>query len=156
MCNPAVIPAVIALAGAGVAAYGQHQTGQYQRAIADQNAQLAEQSAIDASRRGAIEEEQHRARVRAILGAQRAAFGASNVVSSSGSPLGLLADTAQFGEADALTIRNNAAREVFGYRTEGQGARLRSRMYGRGARYEAGGTLLAGGAQAYGYWRTRN
>lgn len=156
MCNPAIIPYAIALIGAGVSAHGQIEQGKAEKRIAKSNAQLSEQAAVDASRRGAIDEEAHRAKVRALLGAQRATYGANNVVSSSGSPLGLLAETAQVGEFDALTIRNNAARETFGFRTDRQSALARARAASRGSRTGALGTALTAGAQAYGSWKSAN
>lgn len=154
MCEPTTI-AIIAAASAGVSAYSQYQSGKFAEAQAERNAQYAEQQAQDASRRGAIEEEQHRLKVRAMLGAQRAILGANNVVASSGTPLLLAAETAQFGEADAITIRNNAARETFGYRTRALEERLAGRQRRREGTLGAASTLLTGGAQAYGIWRDK-
>lgn len=158
MCEPTTLTYIAigtTLASAGVAAYSQYQTGKYEQAVAKTNAKIAEDQAIDAQRRGAIEEEEQRARVRALLGAQRATFGANNVVSSTGTPLGLLAQTAQYGEIDALTVRNNAAREAFGYRVDAMNSRNRGRLARRQGNLGAASTLLAGGSQAYGIWRNR-
>lgn len=158
MCNPAVvayIPQIIAAVGAGVGAYAQIRSAEDAKRIEQQNAYNLEAAADDAMRRGHIEEEQHRMRVRAMLGAQRARFSANNVDVNTGSPLGLLAETAQLGELDALTIRNNAAREAMGYRQEGTYARARGRATRSSGRLEGAGTLLASGANAYGMWRDR-
>jgi hypothetical protein len=152
MCNPALIPAAIALVGAGVSAHSQHQQGKFQAKVAQQNADLAAFDEADAKRRGAVAEERHREKVRAMIGAQRAAFGANNVMTNSGTPLGLLAETAQMGEEDALMIRNNAAREAYGVGVERVNSRTRARMYRRGGSQDAAGTALAGGANAYGMW----
>jgi hypothetical protein len=150
----AVLPA-LAIAGVGLGAYATLQAGRDAQAAHNRNAAYNEQQAQDASRRGAIEEENHRLKVRAMLGAQRAVFGANNVVASSGTPLLLAAETAQFGEADALTIRNNAAREVFGYRHQALEERLTGKAKKREAKLGALSTALTGGAQAYGMWRDR-
>jgi hypothetical protein len=152
MCNPAVIPLVISLVGAGVGAAGQIQAGKDAQRIENANARNAEMAAVDAIRRGDIEEQEHRNKVRAMLGAQRASFGANNVDSNSGSPLGLLVDTARIGELDALTIRNNAAREAFGYRSESSNSKARGRASKKSSKTGGYSTALAGGAQAYGYW----
>lgn len=142
-------------ASGAVAGVSQYQTGQYLKAEGKANAKIAEYQAQDAVRRGAIEEEEHRAKVRALMGAQRSTFGANNVTTDSGSPLGILADTAQYGELDALTIRNNAAGEAFGYRVDSQNLRNRGRMAGREGTLGAASTILGGGAQSYGIWRNR-
>jgi hypothetical protein len=46
----------------------------------------------------------------------------------SGTPLNLLSDTAQIGEEDAQTIRNNAAREAWGYRNQANEASAGARI----------------------------
>lgn len=153
MCEPTTIAIGLTALAAGTAAYGQYQSGKFQEAQAKTNAELAEHQALDAQRRGAIAEEEQRARVRALLGAQRSTFGANNVVSSTGSPLGILTETAQYGELDALTVRNNAAREAFGYRVDSMNSRNRGQLARLQGNYGAAATLLAGGAQSYGIWR---
>jgi hypothetical protein len=153
MCNPALIVPIITAVGAGVGVYGQIQAGKDANRIERQNAKNLELSAMDAQRRGDLEEQEHRNQVRAMLGSQRAAFGASNVDSNTGSPLGLLVDTARFGEIDALTIRNNAAREAWGFRTGAHQARARGKAGEKSGIFQGTGTALAGGAQAYGEWK---
>ncbi len=148
MCNSAVNTLLFGTSVGGTqAAYEQ---GRDQQKIEDENAKLALQEAADASRRGAIEEENHRNRVRAMLGAQRASFGANNVDSASGTPLGLLTETARFGEVDAVTIRNNAAREVYGYKHEAKQSKRRGRMYRNAGNQNAASTALTSGSNAYG------
>jgi hypothetical protein len=153
MCNPALIIPIISLVGAGVGAASQIQAGKDASRIERANARNNEIAAVDAIRRGDIEEQEHRNKVRAMLGSQRATFGANNVDSNSGSPLGLLVDTARIGELDALTIRNNAAREAFGYRSEGANAKNRGRADKKSGALGGYSTALAGGAQAYGIWK---
>lgn len=150
MCNPAL---ALAIASTAIAARGQYVSGKFQEAQAKTNEQIAETQALDATRRGQIAEDEQRARVRQVLGTQRAILAANAVSASTGSPLALLADTARYGELDALTVRNNAAREAYGYRIEGMNARSRGQFARLEGNYGAGSTLLAGGAQAYGIWR---
>lgn len=149
MCDP--VTALIA-AGTAVGAYGQYQQGQYAMAQGRENARVANIQAEDALRRGAIEEDAQRMRVRQMLGAQRAAIGA-NGITASGTALGLLSETAQFAEADAMTIRNNAAREAFGFKNEAVQQINQGRNARRAANYGAFSTLLTGGAQAYGAFK---
>lgn len=153
MCDPTGGVLTVALIGAAVSAYGVHQAGKDADRIERANAKNADIAAQDAIRRGNNEEEEHRRRVRAMLGAQRSRLSANNVDTSSGSPLGLLVDTISFGELDALTIRNNAAREAWGYQSEGAISRMQGRAARRSGNWQAAGTLLAGGAQAYGSWK---
>jgi hypothetical protein len=141
-------------AGAGYAAYGQHRAGQYQAAVAEQNASLAEKAAVDAENRGRTEEAQHRMKVRSLIGQQKAGYGASGVLVDTGSPLDALADTAYIGEQDALTIRRNAAMEAWGLRTQSGNFRAEGRLSKLQGNYGAGATLLQGagaaGGQFYG------
>lgn len=140
------------LAGAGMQAAGTIQQGKMDDATAETNRRLGEAQASDALLRGTIEESRYRRQIAQVVGAQKAAFGQRNVAVS-GTPLDILSDTAQVGEEDALTIRNNAAREAWGYRNQANeasrwGANQKSNSIGR-----AGGTLLTAGAQAYGMWK---
>lgn len=133
-----------------IAAYSYYQQGQTAKAAARTNARLAEQAAADAQARGAVEESAHRRRVSQIQGAQRVAIGASGATVDVGTPMSILEDTAQFGELDALTIRNNAAREAFGLRTRATGIRLAGRSEARQGVLGAGGTLVTGAARGIG------
>ncbi len=154
MCDPsggALTGLVIGLTA--LSAYNQYQVGQEQKSIARQNAKLADEQAVDTVRRGKTEEDRRRRLTRQQIGSQRAAFGANNVVSSTGTPLGLLADTAEFGELDALTIRNNAAREAFGFKIDSQNFRRRAKLAGREGTVGAATTLIGGGTQAFGDYR---
>jgi hypothetical protein len=153
MCDPTGGVLTVTLLAAAAGAYAQHDQAKFQERVEKNNAVLAEYQEADAKRRGAIDEEQHRAMVRQILGSQRAAMGANNVVSSMGTPLGLLAETAEQGEFDALKIRNNAANEAWGFGIARNQARARGKQSRRSGTLNAGATLLAGGANAYGYWK---
>lgn len=148
MCNPALI----AFIPAAVGAIGQASQGAANEQAAARDAAIGDLQARDALARGGMEEERYRRQVARLLGTQKAAIGARNV-RTSGTALDLLADTAQIGEEDALTIRNDAAREAWGYRAGAD----ESRRWGRGARRAgnigAGGSLLTGAADAYGVWK---
>lgn len=153
MCEPTTLLAAATLATGAVGAVGQYQAGQFQEAVANQNAKVQEMQATDALQRGADEETRQRKRVRQLLGQQRVAMGANNVVLSSGSPLDILADTARLGEEDAITIRNNARREAWGYRVGAQSSRAQGRVSALEGRYGAASTLLTAGTSAYGTWK---
>jgi len=141
----------LTLAGGGLQAYGQYQSGRANERLMDYNARLAEQQAEDALARGREAERRMRTDVRRTIGSQRARLAASGVdISAEGSAVDLFADTARLGELDALTIRNNAAREAWGYRTQAVDYRARGDLARREGTYRAVGTLLTTGARAYG------
>lgn len=128
MCDPVSLAAVsigTTLASTGLGIAGQAQQAQlpqamhgYQRQVAENNRIAAERMARDSEELGRVEEEKQRQRSRSLVGTQIAAL-AGQGTDLSGSPTDLLGDTAAAGEADALTIRRNAAREAWGYRKRG-------------------------------------
>lgn len=128
MCDPvtlavASIGATVASTGMGIVAQGQQAASQqamygYQAAVARNNQQQANAMAVDAERRGAAEEQRQRTRTASLIGTQQAALAAQGT-DLEGSPTDILGDTAAVGELDALTIRSNAAREAWGFRSRG-------------------------------------
>lgn len=89
--------------------------GAYSAAIDTQNAGLADAQARDAVARGTIAEDRQRQQTAGLAGSQRATAAANGIDVGSGSAADITSDTARMGELDALTIRNNAAREAYGY-----------------------------------------
>lgn len=141
----------IQLGGAALDAGSKRKQGQQDEKTAEANQRLANYQADDALNRGSIEEQRYRRQIARLVGAVRNEAGARNV-EMRGSALSLLEDAAGIGEEDAVTIRNNAAREAWGYRNQASesarwGANARSN-----ANAQAGSSLLTGAAQAYGTW----
>lgn len=134
---------------------------EYQAAVNRNNAQVAEWQAQDALQRGAKAEQAQRLKVAQLKSSQRAGFAARGVALDEGSPLAILQDTDYFGELDALTIRDNAAREAWGHRTQGANYTSDASMLsGRAGAENPGGaafnTLLTGaGAVADSWYRRR-
>jgi len=153
--------AATALSGA-VGVYGAVKSGQaqnaqarYQSAVERNNAKIAGWQAEDATKRGQIEEQRQRLATARLRGAQRAGMAANGIEIDSGSPLDVLMDTASLGELDALTIRSNAEREAYGFRSQGGNLMAQAgltRMAGRNAQTAgyigAGSTLLSSAATA--------
>lgn len=142
-------------------ANAQAAAANYNAQVAEMNATLADRRARDAILRGQEEEQRKRQEVAQIQGRQRAAMGANNVDLTFGSPLDTLIDTAVMGELDALTMRRNAAREAYDFNVQGVNLRADAelnRMNARSARaggvLGAIGTVLGGGARAYGSYRS--
>lgn len=121
--------------------------GGYQKQLLETNARIAEINAADALRRGErLATEQKRAG-RRLVGEQRVALAAQGVEIDSGSALQLQEETAGLAAQEALTTRNNAWREAWGYKTEALAANTQGRMAEIGARNESRQTLLTGGLE---------
>lgn len=160
----------LTLAGTALGAVGQVQQGKaaaqaarFNSKVADMNAEIAERQARDALERGKLEEQKKRTQVQQVLGRQKAAMAANGVDVGFGSPLDTLVDTATLGEVDALTIRSNAAREAYDYRVRGANGRAQAGLDRMNADASetagylgAAGTLLTGGAKAFGDRATRS
>ncbi len=128
----AAAPLIIAGAGMAISAIGKWKAGkaakkegeaqqraaESQAALLDYNANVADLQAKDAVARGTQEEGQLRQRIRSTIGAQRASFAATGVDTGYGSAADTQADAAMLGELDTMTVRQNAAREAWGYKVE--------------------------------------
>lgn len=137
------------------------QQADYQAAVARNNQIIAQRKADDARERGRLAELQKRRETAQLIGRQRAGAAARGVEVDSGSAVDITADTAAFGELDALTIRSNAEREALGFEAEanqfeaeGQLRRLSGRNQRTGSYFAAGGTLLSGGSKVADKWYT--
>lgn len=133
MCEPisastlAIASLTMGAVGTGVSVLGQLNQqaamGAQQNYLAQQSRQrqmLAQQQAQDAILRGQIAEQKQRDTTAQRIGTQQATLAAQGT-DLEGSPTDILGDTARAGEQDALTIRNNAAREAWGYKMQGAG-----------------------------------
>lgn len=135
--TPAAIASLaITAIGTGVSMYGQIQQGKnqqaqanYQAAIMERNAKIAEMNANDAERRGAVEEQQLRLRTSSMIGEARSDLSASGVVVDSGSPLEAQQEIAAMGAYDVNTQRYNAAKEAWSIRNQAADYTAQSRLY---------------------------
>lgn len=138
--------AVVTIGAALYGANAQRNAGLAAKDQANWNADVQAKQAQDALDRGYDTERRYRIGANQNIGAQRAGFAAQGVEVGDGSALQVVQDTAAIGELDRLTIRNNAAREAWGYRVgetnfRGQGAN--AAMAGN---QQAVGTILTGAA----------
>lgn len=88
----------------------------YKARVAANNAAIAEANAKYAEQKGIAKEGVVREKGAQILGEQRAAFGANNIDAGSGSAVRLQSDTGRIAEVEALSVRDAAAREAYGWR----------------------------------------
>lgn len=139
MCDPMTLAvtslaltAVSGVAGAVAAkqqADAQKAQANYQSAVAARNAEIAEMQREDAIERGRIEAERRRLAVQSELGSQKSLLAARGITTQ-GSALTILADTAAYGELDALTIEKNAEREAYGHAIKAANYESQSDLYG--------------------------
>lgn len=128
--------------GTGLSAYGKMRSGQETKQIYDANAGIADWQAQDALERGAVEEKRLRRRTEQVIGSQRTGLAAQGVDVNRGSALDVQADAAYLGELDALTIKNNAAKEAWGYKVQASDYRYRGKAAQREGMFGAFQTIL--------------
>lgn len=145
----AAVSQAISGVGSIASSYSQSQAiseqGKYESRQLRSNAEIAKLQAQDAIRRGEKEEQDHRKQVRKLISRQRAIMGAQGLDLESGTALQLQEETASLGALDALTIRNNAYREAWGYKAQAANLQSQSRFERLSARGRAQSTLLTGG-----------
>lgn len=157
----------LSVAGLGMQAYGAYNQSkatksgyEYQAAVNRNNATLAEWQAQDAIARGQRAEQVQRLKTAQLKGTQRARLAANGVALDEGSALNILNDTDFMGEADAMTIRDNAAREAWGARNqvanyESDASMLSARAAAESPGFAAAGTLLTGAGSVARQWYSR-
>jgi len=151
MCEPVTIITAVA---AAVATYTQYQAAKAQKKAAQYNQKIAYQRALDARERGNVAESQYRTRIGMLVGRQRAQIGASGAAVGEGVTARIIEDTEATGELDALTIRNNAEREAWGFESQAGGFGFEVGMAEIQGTVGTASTGLAGAAQSYGAYKT--
>lgn len=114
-----VLQAITGVSAANQQAKSQQEVDAYQRQVALNDQQIAQQNASQATAAGEQQEAIQGLKTRNTVGAIKAAQGASGIDVNSGSAVGVQAGAAETGQLDALTIRANAARQAYGYETQG-------------------------------------
>lgn len=111
---PAATLGITALSSA-FGAYSSIQSSDYQAQVARNNSQIASQNEVAALSAGAAQQQQNALRTQATLGNEKAAQASNGLDVNSGSALAVRAGTAGLGQLSDLTIRNNTARQAYGY-----------------------------------------
>ena len=146
-------------AGIAIAAYGasrkasaEKSAGKSQQAVAEYNAQVSDLQADDALARGMQDETRQRLKARGLAGSTRVAYAAAGIdISDADSTFAdVQANAATLSEIDALTIRTNAAREAWGYRTQATNQRAGGQIAMVAANNRAIGALVSGASSIYG------
>jgi len=136
------------LAGGGLSANAQLQSGRLNQQIYNYDAKVADLQADDALARGRELEGQKRLQIKSTIATQRVRQAASGVDVTRGSALDVQADTAALGERDVAIIRNNAAREAWGYKVQSSDYLMRGQVARSTGKMNAVGTLVSSGAKA--------
>jgi hypothetical protein len=131
-------------------ANAEGKSAEDQKSAADTQAKYADLSALDALQRGEQEAARYRAAGSQTIAKQRVAFAANNIELSAGTPLDVIASTRGLSELDALTVKNNAAREAWGFRRDADSLRATGQFARQSGQNKATGTLLTGAAQGVG------
>lgn len=118
MCDPVTIGVTMTAISTVAQGYAAKQQGKYQQGVANYNARVAENEAVQTRNIGTEREMEHRQQVAQLVSKQRAQIGASGLSLAGGSAAGLLEDTQLQGEVDALRIRSNFERQAQSLETQ--------------------------------------
>jgi hypothetical protein len=110
------------IVGGAVSAYGNYQAGQatksadyYQAQVARNTAAVEQQNAQWAAESGEAASSKQALDTRAKAGAIKTAYAGGGIDPNTGSAAKVSSAEAALGELDALTIRSDTARNVYGY-----------------------------------------
>jgi len=154
------LAAIATVLSAGTTAYSSYQQGQAQQSMSSYNALIARQNADLALQKQELQkmqtkitEQREREKTERFISEQRALYGKGGVTTE-GSPLLVMADTAAQGEVEALAIRYagsmeeaNIIAQGSGYRQDAELARMRGGAASKAGSIGAGSALLTGVSQ---------
>jgi len=132
------------------AVYAQQEAASFESAQAKRKAEAEKKMGADAAARGLEEGTRIALAGGATRGAMRAAYGASGVELTSGSPLDVLSDAAMFAKLDKEITQSNAERETFANTMRAGNFLAQSSLDRMRANQGIGATILTGATQAYG------
>lgn len=121
-----------------------------QESLYNTNAKFAELAADDAIKRGDKMVTQVKQAGKKMVGAQRARLAAQGIEVDSGSAQEIQEETAMVTAEDAMTVKNNAWREAWGFKVEAADAAARGRFARVAGDAAYGSSLLTGGLKAAG------
>lgn len=139
------LPAILSGVSAISQAKDARQEASWSAAQMRTNAGYARLQAEDAKTRGASSAMAAVVKARMNVGSQRAALAAQGIDISSGSALDVQVNTADLAEIDIMTIKNNAAREAWGYNVQASDSMTQAAMTEKAGSNKSRNTLLTGG-----------
>jgi hypothetical protein len=99
----------------------QGQQAKYQAQVARNNQAIANLNASTAARAGAASEPSDAWKLRGLIGQQQAAQAANGLDINSGSPAAVTQSTRALGNLGIAALRDNAARDYYGYKAQATG-----------------------------------
>ena len=133
--------------------------GQFNAAVARNNAIIAERQAKESTRLGKARAAEEQLKGRQLVGLQRATLAGQGVVVDSGSGLRLAGDTLRQAQINAANERANAARQALGFRQQAsnftsQGTLALSTSQNQASAFRSGATssLLSGAGSVASKW----
>jgi hypothetical protein len=140
----AAISANVSIASALFGAASSISQGKTQKKLAERNAQIAEQQAIQVKQEADFEEGLKRSETQRLRSTQRAEQGAAGGGVDTGSNLLVTEETATLGELDALTIRYRGDVQAERARAQAVTDRFEGEIAQQTSRIKAGTSLLTG------------
>jgi hypothetical protein len=145
------VAAVAMIAGStAFSASSKVSAGKYSQQVANVNAEVAGIKGEQTIQRGYEQEAKLRGEVRRMVGTARAAYAGQGVDVNVGTAADVQTDIQVMGELDALTLRNNAAREAWGYKVEAYNYRAQGGLDRYTGNVGATSTILGGLSSMYG------
>ncbi len=150
----------VSMYGAAQSASAQSAAANYQAQVAANNALIAKQQAAATTQAGDISAQNTLMAAGQRTSAIRAAAAASGVDANTGTPVSLQSDSAKLGMLDALTVRNNAARQAYSQQVTATGDTAQSQLYSAelqqamtAGQIGAFGSLLSGASNVASKWQ---
>lgn len=141
---------VTSVISAGVSAYGMYEQGQAQKKMGEYNAKIAQNNATAAKQQADAESARIRARGNRLRGAQVASASKSGLILS-GSVNDVIFDSSVENELDALTSLYKGRMTASSFQSQAVMSRFEGDTAASLGTIGAGGTLLSGAAQSFGY-----
>lgn len=142
--------AVASLIITGFQAYQQKRAGDREAAIEEMNARVEDRAKATARQDAQNAANLIRAQGARDIGEQVAIFASSGVDVGSGTPLDVLAGSAEAVELDARTALVQGERDAYGHRIAALNYRMRAAAAARGGRAQAASTILSSARNVYG------
>ncbi len=150
---PLAIGSIVAsAAGAGMSAYSQYQSAQYNAQVARNNQAIMNQNASIALQQGTVNEENQRLKTGAAMGAMESQQSASGINPNEGSALNMRASLAETGELDALTVKYNANMQNWNYRNAADSYGAQASLDQSQAAWGVAGSILGGASNVSNKW----
>lgn len=116
----------LSVAATAVSTYSAYTQAKTNKAIAENNAEVADINAESAKRQGELDAQKVRRQGKQLEGTQRASYAARGLDLGEGTPSDVLEQTDFFTQSDEVTARNNAAKNAWAIKRGGVSERLKA------------------------------